>query len=366
MLSALHSLEPGGVERDVLRFTAAWRARGLDARIVLGRREGRLQEEAPDVPYIVLQKGTRSTAAYETLWMLRKLPALLRELRPDVLFLASNGLMAVAVVMRLLLGRKCPPIVLRTSNSLHRSDMGPIHRFIHRSVMRIHSEVYATIVAMAPEAHQEILEEMHAAPDKVVTIMNASMTADAATQLAITRDSTVRAHRGRRFLGIGRLAPQKNFDLLIDAFARIAKPEDRLTIVGEGALRAALTRRAERLGVADRLDLPGHQNPVDPWFASADAFVLSSDFEGVPAVVAEALAAGIPIVATNCTVALPAMIEGVGRLVPIKDCDALAAAMNAICDDPVDVETMRRHAAQFTMEATIDQWTDLFQHVARN
>lgn len=364
VLSPMHSFEPGGVERDLLRFTKAWRDQGIDARIALGRWEGRLQEEAPDIPYIAPPKGRLARIDTETLWMMMKLPAIVRKVRPDVLLIASNGLMVVAVVVRLLLGRKCPPIIVRPSNSLDRKDMSWFARFFDRLVLRAHSDIYSASVAMAPPVRAEIIERMGLDPDKVVVINNASMTAQVADRLAAARDAAPRDHKGRHFLGVGRLAPQKNFDLLLRAFARIARPDDHLTIVGEGNSRAALEKLAVDLGIAQRLTLVGHQMPVDPWFAQADAFILSSDFEGVPAVVAEALAAGIPIVATNCTVALPMMIENVGRLVPVKDLDALAAAMDAICDDPVDLPAMRARGAQFTMEATMGQWIALFQRVA--
>jgi glycosyltransferase involved in cell wall biosynthesis len=365
VLSALHSLEPGGVERDVLRFTKAWREAGLDARIALGRREGRLIEEAPDdIPYIIPPKGRLARIDTESLWMMLKLPGILRKTRPDVLFCASNGLMAVAAVTRLVLGKACPPIVLRISNSLDERHSSPVHHMLSRLVMRLHSRIYAAIVAMAPPMREEILVEMGARPDQVVTINNGSMTAAVAARLAAARDAAPRDHEGRHFLAIGRLAPQKNFPLLLDAFARIARPADRLTIVGEGTQRGELEQQARALGIADRLDLPGHCNPVDPWFARCDAFILSSDFEGVPAVVAEALAAGIPIVATDCAVALPMMIEGVGRLVPIKDVVALAGAMDAICDDPPAVAAARERAQAFTMEATLDKWLELFQRIA--
>ncbi len=124
-----------------------------------------------------------------------------------------------------------------------------------------------------------------------------------------------------------------------------------------------LEQLGRELGIADRLSLPGHQSPTEA-FAQADAFVLSSDFEGVPAVVAEALAAGIPIVATDCTVAMPMMIEHVGRLVPIKDIDALAGAMDAIDAEKPDVAAMRARGALFTMEATVGRWIALFRRVA--
>jgi len=365
ILGVLHSLEPGGVERDLMRFTKAWRDQGADARIALGRWEGLLTQEAPDIPFIIPPKGRLAKIETETLWMMQTLPAIVRKEQPDVVFIPSNGLMAVAVWLRLMLGKACPPIVVRPSNSLDRKDQNWLMRWFDKTVLRAHSSIYAAAVAMSAPVRAEIIERMGLPGDRVVTINNASMTKAIADGLAAARDAARRDHGGRHFLGLGRLMPQKNFGLLLDAFARIAGPLDRLTIVGEGVLRGDLEVQAARLGIADRLEMPGHKAPVDPWFANADAFVLSSDFEGLPAVVAEALAAGIPTVATDCTVALPAMIEGVGRLVPVKDVDALASAMDKICDDPVDVKEMRARAAQFTMEATVEQWIALFERVAR-
>jgi len=362
VLNCLHSLEPGGVERDVLRFTKAWREHGIDARIALGRWEGRLQEEAPDVPYIDMKGG--GTARYETAWMIRKLPAVIRAFDPHVLFCASNGLGAVALAMRLILGRRCPPIVLRVSNDLVRLDLPPRARTMHRLGLRLHGQSYAAVVAMAKPIEKEIVEELGTPRDRVVTINNASLGLADLHRLAAARDAAQRDRPGRHFLGVGRLMPQKNFALLLGAFASIARGDDRLTIVGEGAERPLLEARARALGIADRLHLPGHQIPVDAWFADADAFILSSDFEGVPAVVVEALAAAIPIVATNCTAALPMMIDGVGRLVPIKDQRALAAAMDRVSDDPLNVAAMRARAALFTTEATTEAWSALFARIA--
>lgn len=364
VLSVLNSLEPGGVERDIMRFTKAWRDRGLDARIALGRWEGRLIEEAPDIPFIIPPKGRLAKIDTEVPWMMQKLAGIVREVQPDVLFIPSNGLMAVAAVTRLRLGKQCPPIVVRPSNSLDRKDMSWLERQLDEIVLRAHSGIYAAIVGMAEPVRQELKDRMGARDDQIVIINNASMTAEVADRLAAARDATPRDHEGRHFLGVGRLMPQKNFPLLLRAFARIARPQDRLTIVGEGDQRAELEQLARDLDIADRLSLPGHRMDVERFFAEADAFVLSSDFEGLPAVAAEALAAGIPIVSTDCTVAMPAMIEGLGRLVPVRDLAALAQAMDAICDDPLDCAAMRARGAQFTMEATVERWIDLFHRVA--
>jgi len=230
----------------------------------------------------------------------------------------------------------------------------------------MHSHIYSAIVAMAPPLRDEIIREMGASPERVVTIENGALTAADAAELAAARDAEPRHHAGRRFLAIGRLAPQKNFELLLDAFSRIARPEDRLTILGEGSHRKGLVERAASLGIANQLDLPGQVHPVTQWFAQADAFVLSSDFEGVPAVLVEALAAGLPIVATNCAVSISAMIEGAGRLVPVRNPDALAQAMDEIVEDHPDVAAMRARASQFTVEASLDKWIQLFHRVGRN
>jgi glycosyltransferase involved in cell wall biosynthesis len=110
--------------------------------------------------------------------------------------------------------------------------------------------------------------------------------------------------------------------------------------------------------------MPGHASDVAPHLATADALVLSSDYEGLGIVVIEALAAGLPVVATDCSPNIAMLLDGVGRRVPVGDAVALAAAMAAIIDDPVDVATMRARAERFTVEASGAAWLHLFAEVA--
>jgi glycosyltransferase involved in cell wall biosynthesis len=196
------------------------------------------------------------------------------------------------------------------------------------------------------------------------------MTANDLDRLASARDRAMSdgaraARAGRHFVGIGRLMPQKNFELLVEAFARIARPDDRLTIVGEGPFREAIEALTRTLGVSDQVHLPGYRRDVENWLADADAFVLSSDFEGIGNVVVEALAAGVPVVATHCCAAMPMLVEGAGILVPILNAAALADGMDEIGSRKVEVSSMRARAAHFMAEATIDRWRALFDEVAR-
>ncbi|TGV62805.1 glycosyltransferase, partial [Mesorhizobium sp. M2D.F.Ca.ET.160.01.1.1] len=107
---------------------------------------------------------------------------------------------------------------------------------------------------------------------------------------------------GTRFVAVGRLEKQKGFDLLLEAFSRVARqlPMVTLVIFGEGPERAALEQQARGLGIADRVRMPGVTNSPVGWLSVGDIFVLSSRFEGFPNVLLEALMAGMATVAFDC------------------------------------------------------------------
>ena len=167
--------------------------------------------------------------------------------------------------------------------------------------------------------------------------------------------------KGPRLITVGSMKAQKNHALLLTAFARLAAKDAQLMILGEGHLRPALEEQAKALGIADRLALPGFA--VDPWpyFASADIFVLSSDYEGFPLVLAEAMHAGLRVVSTDCVSGPAEILDGgrFGRLVPCGDADALAAALDAALAEPADPKRMRDRAAAITGRAVIDRYAEL-------
>jgi glycosyltransferase involved in cell wall biosynthesis len=173
-------------------------------------------------------------------------------------------------------------------------------------------------------------------------------------ELSRPRDKEIdrRPGPGRRFLAVGRLAPQKNFTLLVDAFARMATPDDQLVIAGEGPCRAALERRVSRLGLTAKVLLPGHVSDVAQLYRSSDALVLSSAYEGVPGVVLEALAAGLPIAATSCCDSMRWLLgEGrYGALAPCGDAAALACAMEQVCGHEMPRAELTAFVSTFTLE----------------
>ena len=167
-----------------------------------------------------------------------------------------------------------------------------------------------------------------------------------------------------RILAAGRLTPQKGFDLLLEAFARVSPghPEWRLDILGEGEARGALEALVAHHGLQGRCRLMGNRPDIHAQMRGADLFVLSSRAEGFPNVLCEAMAAGMAVVSFDCPTG-PAQIlrPGVdGLLVPAGDVGGLAEAMARLMDDPVLRARLASRApdvlARFDEQAVLAQW----------
>jgi glycosyltransferase involved in cell wall biosynthesis len=137
-------------------------------------------------------------------------------------------------------------------------------------------------------------------------------------------------------LAAGRLVKQKNFALAIRALGELSDPRLFLTIVGDGPEHESLTQLARSTGVARQVALPGHVADIRRWLARTRLFVLPSIFEGYPAVAIEALAAGVPVIASNCSPAMAEIITSpeFGAIVPGNDQNKFAAAIRYYLDRP--------------------------------
>jgi glycosyltransferase involved in cell wall biosynthesis len=163
-------------------------------------------------------------------------------------------------------------------------------------------------------------------------------------------------------LGVGRLHPQKDFGTLIKAFARVRSQRDaRLIILGDDrghAMRNDLLSLAENLGVSNDLDLAGFSSNPFSFMAKAAVFVLSSQYEGCPNVLVEALACGCPVVSTRCPHGPDEILEDgkYGTLVEVGDEVAMAEAISATLDTPQDRDFLRERAAQFGFDPAVEQY----------
>ncbi len=172
-------------------------------------------------------------------------------------------------------------------------------------------------------------------------------------------------------VAMGRLHHQKGFDTLLRATALLRErhPSIRLTILGEGPLRAELEKLREELELDDVVDMPGKiQNPATV-LAQAEVFVLSSVTEGFPNVLCEAMAVGLPVVSTRCPSGPEEIVTDgrEGRLVPVGDTESLAGALAEILADPesrrVMGEAAREVIDRFSLEVVLGKWDAVFKMI---
>lgn len=171
---------------------------------------------------------------------------------------------------------------------------------------------------------------------------------------------------------VGRLTFQKGFDILIDSFGRIAAdhPEWRLQIWGGGPDRDALAAQAQASAAAERIEFMGLSDRPGSWLREADIFVLPSRYEGFPNVLGEAMAAALPVIASNCDFGPAEMIDDGkdGIIVAVEDRAALAAAMARCMDDPELREQMGTAAAlsarRYSPQNILRKWDRALEELA--
>lgn len=170
---------------------------------------------------------------------------------------------------------------------------------------------------------------------------------------------------GKEIIAVGRLQPQKNPQLLLEAFIRIADqlPEYSLGYYGNGELRTTLEERAKASGLSDRIRFYGIRTDIPAIMENAGMFVLCSDYEGMPNALMEAMAAGVPVIATDCPCGGPRTLirsEKEGRLIPVKDADSLAKAILELASDEKKRSDIGKNAAiralDFSPDVIMKQW----------
>jgi glycosyltransferase involved in cell wall biosynthesis len=182
-----------------------------------------------------------------------------------------------------------------------------------------------------------------------------------------------REKAGHVIVGMGRLVEQKGFDLLLEAFSRVAPrhPDWSLKILGEGPLKSQLKAQTQKLNLAARVEFTGAL--ADPFAVlhTADLFVFSSRFEGFGNALCEAMACGLPAISFDCPSGPSEIIRnGIdGVLVPVEDVSALAATMDQLMSDDQERLKLAARAPEvvlrFGIEGILDLWKQMFNDLLK-
>jgi glycosyltransferase involved in cell wall biosynthesis len=228
---------------------------------------------------------------------------------------------------------------------------------------------FPRLIAVSGQIRDELVRS-GAGPDQVRTILNGI------DDTAFVRDPR-RRRPAREYFGltddelaigaVGRLAPQKRFDVLLRAFARLRqqRPEARLLVAGAGELHEALAAEARRQGLGAACRFVGHVGDVRAFHHALDALAQSSDYEGTPNAVLEAMALETPVVATAAGGTGELIRHGIdGLLVPRRDPDALAAALEeTLADRPGALRRVAAARARVETDLSFDARTRALEAV---
>ncbi|WP_419815783.1 glycosyltransferase [Glacieibacterium sp.] len=319
----LHDFALGGTERIALRLARAWAARGVAVTIFCGSTDGPLGMLAgPDVE-IVAADPPIARSALSRQRLARFAAECFRQRRIEACFIPGNYHWSVIPALRSLPPPHRPFILAQVSASLDKPQRGRWRQLAFDRRMRRLLSGADRVVTLAESMRRDADRILFR---RVAVALPLPALEDEAPPLSPVPPGN------RTILAAGRLVPIKGYATLIRAFAMIDDPAARLVIVGAGPNEARLRRLIDELDLGNRVDLPGLVGDTRPWLDEARLLVLSSQFEGFPAVVVEALAAGRQVIATDCTPATRELLTGpeFGRVVPIDDAPSLALALREV------------------------------------
>lgn len=351
------SLHDGGAERTMLNLSQAVAARGYPVDLLLARAEGPHLKAIPDTVRLVDLKAAR---------VLASLPALARYLRrerPAVMLSVMNHANIVALWARRLSAAPTR-VVVSERNTLSvsaRHAQSRRARLMPRLIRRFYPWADG-VVTVSRGVADDLARVMDVPREQIRVIYNPVVTAElrGKAQAPLTHPWFAPG-QPPVVLGVGRLQPQKDFPTLIEAFSQARGGRDaRLLILGEGPERPALERLVAGLGLERAVSLPGFVENPYAYMSRAALFVLSSRWEGLPAVLIEALYCGVPVVATNCPSGPSEILSGgrYGRLVPVGSVPAMAEAIASGLDAAI-ASPPRDSWLPFEDDVVVGQYLDL-------
>lgn len=323
------SLGGGGAERVMVLLANGLIEEGLDVDLlVVNMNKGAHAAELSEKVNLIDFKKSRTLAA------LPEMVRYLKKSRPRVMISALDYANVVTLVARRLAGASTKLIITEhsTLSVASQGDFRGMGRILPW-LMKLTYPWADQILAVSQGVADDLADKLNIKRSKIAVAYNPVVT----EQLSMLSAQEVqwpwpRVEGIPFILATGRLAAAKDFSTLLKAFSILRKKRPaKLLILGEGEERSMLEQKIAQYELGEDVALPGFVNNPYAWMASADLFVMSSRWEGLPTVLIEAMACGAPVVSTDCPSGPAEILENGkwGRLVAVGDGAALAEAMDA-------------------------------------
>lgn len=352
----ISNLRPGGIQRVILNLSKSLHRKGATVHILAVKGDGDLIREVPDgVDVIIFDSAT-------SFQRLSHLSNYIRQYKPSALLSTHPNMNIIAVLAKRLSFAKTRVIVSEHNDPLLAgSYRKKTRRFTPPPfLIKLAYQWADAIVAVSEGVADGIAATTGIAREQIQVIYNPiEIERIKILSKASVSWPTVKNRDGTKLLAVGRLSPQKDVATLLQAFKILTERKPaQLLILGEGELRSELEAEVKRLGIEESVTLFGYAENPYAYMRTADVFVSSSLWEGLPTVHIEALATGCQVVSTDCPSGPFEILAGgkYGRLVPVKQPDALATAIEQTINDPLPRELLQRRAEFFNVDRSTDKY----------
>lgn len=343
------TLAGGGAERVMIMIANGLSAEGLKVDLITGNADG---------PYRDSLSTNVNLIDFGVSRLLYALPSFAKYLlvkKPSTVLSALNHAnIANSVFSRLLSPQT--KIILSVHNSLRTEAKPKLIPRLSRKLLGWAITRADLVISVSEGIREQLLEEFKVSGAQVVTIYN-PLDVDTISMLSKepSGHSWLDAPDKPVIIGVGSLTRQKNFELLIRSFSQVqVQTPSRLVILGEGEDREPLEKLIAELDIEDSVLMPGFVSNPFAWMSKSSVFVLSSDWEGLPGVLLEALACGVQVVSTDCKTGPNEILEAGkwGLLVGTGDQNALTDAIVESLQLKAPIDTKSR-ALDFSKEHAI-------------
>lgn len=366
----LPSLNGGGVGRFVLSLCKGFTKNDVQVDLVLASPEGEFFQSVPDDTQLIVLDSNKIKRGTRKLRLIVAIPALFQYFRtynPDVVFPIWYGA-DIVIILTARLSRLCKrkTIIIFTlhSNSEHINKVfsSVLRRQLAKISMWLSLRLADKVVAVSNGVAQDVNIKYNFPIEKIAVIYNPLDIEEIHAKANVPFYHKFYNTGIPVILGVGRLDEQKNFPNLVKAF-NISRKEvqAKLVILGEGKERKKIESLVKQFSLENDVDLPGFALNPYPYLKNASVFVLSSDHEGLPTVILEALALGTPVVSTNCPYGPSEILENgkYGKLVPVDDPEALASAILDTLKNPLPKHFLQERAKDFSLDAAVWKYLNL-------
>ncbi|MGB3767440.1 MAG: glycosyltransferase [Phormidesmis sp.] len=359
------NLDGGGAERVMLHLAEGFTAHDLSVDLVVAQAKGAYLSKVPDNVRLIDLDAKAPLLFHKT----RLLKQYLEQEQPSFL-ITTLDILSSGTWARQLAGVGTQVVMcVQTHLSQQFQDRhGQLMQTLKWATVKWFYPMADAIVAASSGVAQDLEQNADILSQRISVIHNPVVTPDFSQKASAAVDHPWFApNQPPVLLGVGRLVKQKSFATLVEAFARVRQQQPaRLMILGdvdprEPDIKPELERLIEKFGIADDVAFPGFVENPYAYMAKADVFVLSSIYEGFGNVVAEAIAAGTPVVATDCKSGPAEILQQgkYGKLVPVGDAEAMAEAIIAMLKQPTDASELKARSQAFTIDCVVRQYLDI-------